>query len=53
VHASFGRHSYVFTFGEGLEGSPVRDGYVEDWTGLPEHVESRVVEALAGGIIRH
>jgi len=26
-----------------LEGSPVVDGYVEDWTGWPEHMESRIV----------
>ena len=43
VHASFGRHSYVFAFGRGLEGSPVVDGYVEDWTGCPSHMESRIV----------
>ena len=43
VHASFGRHSYVFAFGRGLEGSPVVDGYVEDWTGWSEHMESRIV----------
>jgi len=43
VHASFGRHSYVFAFGRGFEGSPVVNGYIEDWNGEPEHMESRIV----------
>jgi hypothetical protein len=52
VHASFGRHSYVFAFGGGMEGSPVREGYVEDWRGWPEHMESRIVAAPMGGLSR-
>ena len=50
VHASFGCHSYVFTFGRGLEGSPVRDGYVEVWRGSPEHMESRIVARRVAGL---
>jgi hypothetical protein len=43
VHASFGCYSYVFAFGRGLQGSPVRGGYEEVWQGSPEHMESRIV----------
>jgi len=50
VHASFGRHSYVFAFGGGLEGSPIRDGYVEAWQGSPKHMESRIVAVPAAGL---
>jgi hypothetical protein len=52
VHASFGRHSYVFAFGKGLEGSAVRGGYVEDWSGEPEHMESRIVATPVAGFGR-
>ena len=52
VHASFGRHSYVFAFGGGLQGSPVRDGYVEYWRGSPESMESRIVAEPMGGSSR-
>lgn len=50
VHASFGCHSYVFAFGNGLEGSPVRDGYIEVWHGTPDHMESRIVAAPRVGL---
>ena len=43
VHASLGIHAHVFAFGNGLEGSAVSNGLVEDWTGSPEHMESRIV----------
>jgi len=42
VHASFGTHASVFAFGKG-EGSAVRNGYVEDWTGSPEVYASKIV----------
>lgn len=42
-HAGFGRHSYVFAFGRGLEGSPIANGEVEAWRGRPAHMESRIV----------
>ena len=32
AHASFGPHASVFVFG-GLDGSPIKNGVVEDWTG--------------------
>ena len=48
VHASFGRYSYVFAFGDGLEGSPERDGYVEIWTGRSDYMESRIVAKPLG-----
>jgi hypothetical protein len=43
VHASFGPHAYVFAFGNGEEGSPVKNGYVEDWTGSPKVNKSVIV----------
>ena len=43
VHASFGPHAYVFAFGNGVEGSPVKNGYVEDWTGSPKVNRSVIV----------
>jgi len=52
VHASFGCHSYVFAFGRGLEGSPVRGGYVEVWEGTPVHMESRIVAAPVIGLTK-
>ena len=50
VHASFGCYSYVFAFGAGRQGSPVRDGYVEAWRGSPEHMESRIVAVPVVGL---
>jgi hypothetical protein len=43
VHASFGRHAYVFVFGDGYEGNAVTGKYVADWRGTPESMESRIV----------
>jgi hypothetical protein len=43
VHASFGRHAYVFVFGDGYEGDAVTGGYVTDWTGNPNWMQSRIL----------
>jgi len=45
VHASFGRHSHVSAFDKYTwVGDPVTsDGYIEDWTGSPLHMESEIV----------
>jgi hypothetical protein len=48
VHASFGRHAYVFAFGSGYEGSAVIGKYVADWRGSPESMESRIVAKRTG-----
>jgi len=47
VHASFGPHAQVFAFGDGFEGFDVdkKRNSVVDWTGKPEHMESRIVVA--------
>ncbi len=42
VHASFGRHAWVFAFGHGLEGTATSGQSVTDWTGNPDHMESRI-----------
>jgi hypothetical protein len=42
IHASFGRHSYVFTFGKGLEGNAVSGPYLIDWTGKPAEMKTRI-----------
>jgi hypothetical protein len=42
AHASFGPHAYVFVFG-GLEGSSIKNGVVEDWTGSPRINKSVIV----------
>jgi len=42
VHASFGPHAGVSTFGKGLEGDAVNDGHVTDWTGEPPRMSSKV-----------
>ena len=47
VHASFGRHAHVFAFGK-CEGDPVKNGYVEDWTGHPAHNKSTIICRTAG-----
>lgn len=47
AHASFGPHASVFAFGNGLEGFAIdRQNVVEDWTGKPDHMESRIVVVL-------
>jgi hypothetical protein len=43
VHASFGRHPYVFAFGGGYEGNAVDGKYVTEWRGTPDSMESRIV----------
>jgi hypothetical protein len=43
VHGSFGRHAWVFAFGKGLEGNATSGPIVTDWTGSPDHMESRIV----------
>jgi hypothetical protein len=43
VHASFGRHAWVFAFGNGLEGSAETGNYVTDWNGSPRLMRSRIV----------
>jgi hypothetical protein len=43
VHASFGPHAWVMTYGNGLEGMAVSNGYLTDWTGAPPRMVSRIV----------
>jgi|ERR1700722_11986033 hypothetical protein len=43
AHASFGRHVYVFAFGDGREGNANKNGFVEDWTGSPDINQSRII----------
>jgi hypothetical protein len=43
VHASFGRHVYVFAFADGREGNANKNGFVEDWTGSPAINQSRII----------
>ena len=47
VHASFGRHAYVFAFGN-FEGSVVAGKYVTDWSGTPDSMQSRIVAKRTG-----
>jgi hypothetical protein len=48
IHASFGRHAYVFAFGDGYEGAAATGKYVTDWRGTPESMESRIVVSKTG-----
>jgi hypothetical protein len=43
VHASFGRHAYVFAFGGGYEGNAAAGKYSTEWSGTPDSMESRIV----------
>ena len=43
VHASFGRHAFVFVFGGGYEGEAVNGPYDADWNGFPGTVASTVI----------
>jgi hypothetical protein len=44
VHASFGKHAYVFAFDDkGHEGSAINGKYVTDWQGFPSSMKSRIV----------
>lgn len=52
VHASFGPHAWVWTFGKGLEGVAVNDGHVTDRTGAPPRMASKVVAKPGTSVIR-
>jgi hypothetical protein len=43
VHASFGRHAYVFAFGRGREESATSGQFEADWTGSPPNMSSRII----------
>jgi hypothetical protein len=43
VHASFGRHANVFTFGKGRDGSATTGEVITDWTGSPREMKSRII----------
>lgn len=43
VHASFGPHAYVLAFANGTSSLPISDGSVIDWTGGPDHMQSRLI----------
>jgi hypothetical protein len=43
IHASFGRHAYVFALGGGYEGSPTDGQFVTSWSGDPDVMESVIV----------
>jgi len=43
AHASFGPNAFVFIFGNGYEGTVVNGGYVYDWGGSPDSVESKII----------
>lgn len=53
AHASFGAHASVFAFGKGLQGFAIdqRRNVILDWTGRPDHMESRIVVAPANAIL--
>jgi hypothetical protein len=52
VHASFGPHAWVWTFGKGLEGNAVNDGHITDWTGTPPRMASKIVATPRPSAIR-
>lgn len=43
VHSGSGPHAFVFTFGNRLEGDAVTGEYITDWTGAPNHMQSRII----------
>ena len=43
VHASFGPHANVFTFGQNREGSASSADLETDWRGAPDQLQSRIV----------
>jgi hypothetical protein len=45
VHASFGPHASVFAFSSELQGFDIdqEKDMVVNWTGKPEHMESRII----------
>jgi hypothetical protein len=48
VHASFGRHAYVFAFGNGREGTAIAGGNVLDWTGEPAEMKTLITTTPVG-----
>ena len=46
IHASFGRHANVFTYGQGRDGSATTGDVIADWTGTPREMKSRIVAKL-------
>lgn len=46
VHASFGRHAYVFVFGQGREGDATTGEALTEWTGTPDEMKSRIIARL-------
>jgi hypothetical protein len=42
VHASFGRHAFVFVFGRGYDGTAVSGNYVTDWSCSPAEMVSKI-----------
>ena len=47
VHAGFGPHATVFAFDGALQGFAIDEqrNVVVDWTGKPDHMESRIIAA--------
>jgi hypothetical protein len=43
VHASFGRHAFVFIFGRRYEGQGESGKYVTDWNGSPAQMKSTII----------
>jgi hypothetical protein len=43
VHASFGKHAFVFVFGGGYEGDAVTGAHVTDWSGSPTKMASTII----------
>src|SRR6185437_12362819 len=48
VHASFGRHAYVFAFGNGYVGEALTGQHVTDWRGTPEIMNSKILARKTG-----
>lgn len=43
VHGSFGRHAYVYAYGDRLEGNDVSNGVLVDWRGRPDSMQSVIL----------
>jgi hypothetical protein len=43
VHASYGRHAFVFVFGDDYDGTATSGAYVTDWAGTPALMHSTIV----------
>lgn len=52
IHASFGRHAYVFAFGNGREGNAISGQYLTDWTGKPAQMKTRITATLVHDLSR-